>query len=173
MDIIDRNISELKAAEYNPRKISEVELDNLKKSITNLDILEPVVVNKYPGRENIIISGHQRITAAKALGLTTFPCYEVSFDLAKEKEANVRMNKNTGTWDMDKLATNFEIEELTDWGFDDDVFPEFEETEPEFNVNSDEKKSGNFTCFEKDVDGIRMELDAIKNKCEGFNYYGI
>ena len=33
---------------------------------------------------------------------------------------NVRLNKNTGDWDYDLLANNFDIEELSDWGFDDD-----------------------------------------------------
>jgi len=173
MEIKNRNISELKSADYNPRKISDKELEDLKKSITNLDILEPVVVNTFPGRENIIISGHQRVKAAKELGLSVFPCYEVSFDLKKEKEANVRLNKNTGGWDMDKLATNFELEDLTNWGFEDNFFPDFEDDLPEFNVDSDEKNSGSFTCFKKDVTAIKSELELLKGKYEGFQYYCI
>ena len=40
-------------------------------------------------------------------------------DLSKEeeRELNIRLNKNTGDFDMDILANEFDIEELTDWGF--------------------------------------------------------
>ena len=42
----------------------------------------------------------------------------VILDLTKEqeKELNIRLNKSGGEWDMD-LLSNFEIEELKDWGF--------------------------------------------------------
>jgi len=94
--------------------------------------VEPVLVNMHPDRKNIIISGHQRIKAAKSLGLETFPCVELSLDKDKERELNVRMNKNTGAWDWDELATYFDTEELTDWGFtEEELFGNFEEEELE------------------------------------------
>ena len=119
MKIVKRKISELKAADYNPRKISDEQLNDLKNSIQRLGELEPVVVNMHPGRENIIISGHQRIKAAKELGYKEFPCYEVDFDESKEKEANIRMNRNTGEWDLAILLSHFEQTDLIDWGFED------------------------------------------------------
>lgn len=117
MEVIERNISELIPAEYNPRYISDEQLEHLKASIQRFDAVEPVLVNMHPDRKNIIISGHQRIKAAKSLGLETFPCVELKLDKEKEKELNVRMNKNTGAWDWDELATYFDTEELTEWGF--------------------------------------------------------
>jgi len=127
MKVIDRNISELIGAEYNPRLINEEALEHLKDSIKRFDAVEPVLVNMNPNRLNIIISGHQRIKAAKALDMKTFPCVELNLSIAKEKELNIRMNKNTGAWDWDALANNFEVEELTDWGFtEDELFGDFE-----------------------------------------------
>ena len=117
MKVKDRNISELIPAEYNPRYITDEALEHLKASIQRFDAVEPVLVNVHPERANIIISGHQRIKAAKSLGLETFPCVELNLDKEKERELNVRMNKNTGAWDWDELATYFDTEELTDWGF--------------------------------------------------------
>jgi ParB-like chromosome segregation protein Spo0J len=118
MVIKDRLISELVPAEYNPRQLSEQQFEDLKASFVNLGTLEPAVVNIHPQRLNVIISGHQRVRVAEALGMTTYPCYEVDFSPAKEKEANIRMNANTGSWDFDLLANNFDLGELKEWGCD-------------------------------------------------------
>ena len=134
MEIKERNISELIPAEYNPRYITDEALEQLKASIQRFDAVEPVLVNVHPDRSNIIISGHQRIKAAKYLGLETFPCVELNLDKDKERELNVRMNKNTGAWDWEELATYFDTEELTDWGFtEEELFGDgaFESEEPE------------------------------------------
>jgi hypothetical protein len=32
-------------------------------------------------------------------------------------ELNIRLNKNSGSWDFDLLANAFEIDDLVDWGF--------------------------------------------------------
>ena len=132
MEVKERNISELIPAEYNPRYITPEALEQLKASIQRFDAVEPVLVNVHPDRKNIIISGHQRIKAAKSLGLETFPCVELNLDKDQERELNVRMNKNTGAWDWDELATYFDAEELTEWGFtQDELFGNFEEEETE------------------------------------------
>lgn len=36
---------------------------------------------------------------------------------AEVDELNIRLNKNTGTWDYDLLANEFELSDLIDWGF--------------------------------------------------------
>jgi hypothetical protein len=119
MEVINRKLSELISAEYNPRKITGKQMEELKDSIKRLGHLEPIVVNMHPDRKNIIISGHQRSTAAKELGMTEFPCVEVAFDLNKEREANIRMNKSGGEFDMAILTDLFQKDELTSWGFED------------------------------------------------------
>ena len=110
-------IADLIAAEYNPRRLTEKQFADLKKSMTELGILEPAVVNQFPGRENIIIGGHQRIKVAQAMGLTEYPCHEVQFPPEKEREANIRLNRNTGEWDMEILANEFDNKDLLNWGF--------------------------------------------------------
>ena len=131
MKIVNRKISELIPAEYNPRKITEKEIKDIEASFNSLGTLEPAVINMHSTRLNQIISGHQRIKVYKLMGNSTYPCYEVKFTLDKEKEANIRMNKNTGSWDWDLLASGFEKEDLEDWGFDselDDIFGEDEDS---------------------------------------------
>lgn len=119
MDIINRKISELIPAEYNPRQLTKKQFEDLKKSFNNLGTLEPAVINMNKDRKNIVVSGHQRLKVAVELGMNEYPCLEVDFTEKKEREANIRMNKNTGEWDMDALANNFNVEDLVDWGFDD------------------------------------------------------
>jgi len=98
-----RKISELKASEYNPREIDEKNFNNLKKSLQSYGWLSPVVINTFPGRENIVISGHQRIKAAQELGQGEVPIAEVNVDEIKEKALNLALNKISGTFEEDKL----------------------------------------------------------------------
>lgn len=119
MKIIQRKISELKPSEYNPRKITDKELEDLKTSIKKFGIQEPAIININPDRKNIIISGHQRIKAAKSMGKKAFPCVELDLDVEKEKELNLRMNRNTGNFDFELLNEFFEKDFLLDVGFED------------------------------------------------------
>ena len=98
-----RKIKELKIAEYNPRKIDEKNLRNLKNSIKMYGWLSPVVINMEPSRQNIVISGHQRLKAAEELGQTEVPVVEVKLNETKEKALNLAMNKIGGEFEEDKL----------------------------------------------------------------------
>lgn len=119
MQIIYKNINHLKAAEYNPRKISDVQIEHLKKSLINFDCVEPIVINTFAGREGIIVGGHQRLKVMKEMGVVDVPCIEVSLPIEKEKELNIRLNKNTGDFDLAILEENFVLDELLEWGFDE------------------------------------------------------
>ncbi len=108
----------LKPSEYNPRKANQKECDDLKKSIQRFGIVDPIIVNNAPGRKDIIIGGHFRHRMCAELGINTVPVVYVNIpDIEKEKELNVRLNKNSGSFDFDLLA-NFSEEFLVDVGFD-------------------------------------------------------
>lgn len=68
------NIEKIVPAKYNPRKISDEQILELKKSITELGFIIPVLVNK---KNNVIIAGHQRTKTAKLCGLQNIPCIMV------------------------------------------------------------------------------------------------
>jgi len=119
MKIDHVDITELRASEYNPRKISEHDKNELKKSLETFGFVEPIVVNSAPGREGVIIGGHQRFKVACDMGFTQVPVFYVPIpDIQKEKELNVRLNKNLGEFDWELLQQNFEIPNLIDWGFE-------------------------------------------------------
>lgn len=103
METKTKKISELKKSEYNPRSIDKKNFENLKKSLKEFGWLSPLVVNMFLGRENILISGHQRIKAAEELGMTEVPIVEVKLDEAKEKALNLALNKIGGEFEEEKL----------------------------------------------------------------------
>ena len=111
-------IRKLIQADYNPRKINYQQLSALKDSIREFGLVDPVIVNVNPERKNVIIGGHQRVKAARELGLEEVPCVELNLTLEKERELNIRLNKNTGEWDFDVLLDQFEETELLGYGFE-------------------------------------------------------
>ena len=117
MQIVDKNINDLIFAEYNPRQLMKDEYKQLKDSITRFGLVDPIIVNKNEERKNIIVGGHQRVRIAKDMKIKEVPCVEVDLTLDKERELNIRLNKNSGSWDYDALANMFDTDELTDWGF--------------------------------------------------------
>ena len=135
---IIRKIDELIFAEYNPRQLTKDQYKNLKDSITRFGIVDPIIINKHPERDNVIIGGHQRCRVAKDLGHKEIPCVELDLNPDKEKELNVRLNKNTGEWDYDALANYFDVGELSEWGFTDDEL-QFYEDEPEQGLIDDDE----------------------------------
>jgi len=61
MKIVKRKITELIAAEYNPRKINKVQEQDLKDSLTRFGLVDPIIININEERKNIVIGGHQRL----------------------------------------------------------------------------------------------------------------
>jgi ParB-like chromosome segregation protein Spo0J len=142
MKIVKRKISDLKKADYNPRKITEKQFDDIKKSIEKFGFVEPIVININPSRMNVIIGGHQRFEVAKKLKYKEVDCVELDLTLEQEKELNIRLNKNTGDFDFDILGNYFDVDDLIDYGFNplelglvDDIeegqFPELKEGDKE------------------------------------------
>lgn len=107
----------LKFADYNPREISEHDFDHVKQSLKKYGFVEPVVVNQHKGRENIIIGGHMRVRAAIDIGIDKIPVNYENLDIKDEKELNVRLNRNHGDFDSEKMANYFDHEELLEYGF--------------------------------------------------------
>lgn len=111
------SISELNPAQYNPRKWNADTTAQLKESIKRYGLVDPLVVNSAPGRINVVIGGHFRLHVAKQLGYTEMPVVFVKInDIEKEKELNVRLNKNLGEFDYTLLADFGEVF-LQDVGF--------------------------------------------------------
>ncbi|KKT78743.1 MAG: hypothetical protein UW76_C0050G0001, partial [Parcubacteria group bacterium GW2011_GWF2_44_8b] len=109
-------ITALRFAEYNPRKITRSVIEQLKNSIKEFGMPVPIVINTYKDRENVIIGGEKRVRAAIELGWKEVPCSTVNLPLEKEKALNLALNKIEDQWDETKLAEI--ITDLTKADFD-------------------------------------------------------
>ena len=114
MKIEQIKASKLKPATYNPRQISTKQYKDLSKSIATFGLVDPIIVNK---NGYVVIGGHQRLKVLNEMQTDTIPCVVLDLSKEKERELNVRLNKNTGNFDIDILANEFDIDELVDWGF--------------------------------------------------------
>jgi hypothetical protein len=128
--VVYKKIVDLKWLEYNPQDMTRQQFEEVKTSLSSFGVVEPAIVNTFPGRENVIVSGNHRVSAALELAWEDYPCYEVSLDQEKEKELSLRMNRS-GQFDQEKLK-KFTQEELLGAGF----------SFPELNAIFDDKPTG-------------------------------
>lgn len=114
-----RLVKELIPYEFNPRKMSKDQVDQLTKSLKKFDLVEIPVINT----DNKIIAGHQRLKIMSTLGmvddLIDVRVPNRALTDKEQQEYNVRSNKNTGDWDWDILGNVFDKEDLIQWGFNE------------------------------------------------------
>lgn len=112
-----RNIDDLVDHPRNARFISKEDCQHLKKSIAKFGLIDKPIIT-YDG---FIIGGHQRIRVLKEIGHIEVECWvcddEKPFTEQEIDELNIRLNKNTGAWDWDKLANEWDVTNLCEWGF--------------------------------------------------------
>jgi len=133
-----RKLSDLIPYDINPRKLSDKQHDQLKRSLEKFNLAEIPAITL----ENTLLAGHQR---CRVLAELKGSDYEIDVRVpnrklskAEEKEYLVRSNKNSGEWDYDLLTDNFKMDDLLEWGFEDIDFPEIEELEPEETAGDDD-----------------------------------
>jgi len=153
MEIETIKNTELKHFEGNPRKISDEELEKLKRSLIQFSFVEPLVIDE----NNVVIGGNQRLLASTKLSeegkqfttiedekgnpvsidLSLIPCYRAKgLTEARKKALNVALNKISGEFDLEKLPEFIKSIEDEDkdavvlTGFDEDeITAMFEEPE--------------------------------------------
>lgn len=118
----------------NPRSLSEKEFKQLKTSLDKFGMIDKPIVNLDSA--NTIIGGHQRKHVMESTGAKEIECWIPDRELTDKEveELNIRLNKNTGSWDFDTLANEFELPDLVEWGFEpfelgvnDEPAPDFKE----------------------------------------------
>ncbi len=112
------NIDELTDYYKNPRSLSDKEFKQLKTSLDKFGMIDKPIVNADSA--HTIIGGHQRKHVLEASGAQEVECWIPDRELTDKEveELNIRLNKNTGSWDFDTLANEFELDDLLEWGFD-------------------------------------------------------
>ena len=114
------NINEIKPYENNPRH-NEKAVDYVVDSIKNFGFKVPVIIDE----NNVLITGHTRVEAAKKLGIKEIPTIKAS-DLTEQQVKAFRIADNKvsdySIWDNKKL-----LQELEDLNFE--IFTGFEKSE--------------------------------------------
>ncbi|MGA2514716.1 MAG: ParB N-terminal domain-containing protein [Candidatus Limnocylindrales bacterium] len=85
----------------NPRKISDEELDSLERSLREWGFVQPVLARR---EDRTVIGGHQRLVAARRLGLTTVPVTWLDLSVEQARLLNLALNRISGSWDDALLA---------------------------------------------------------------------
>jgi hypothetical protein len=162
IEVVYRPVTSLNPAEYNPRKHTKEQAEKLKESIERFGFVDPIICNSAKERENVVIGGHFRLEVAKELKMTEIPVVFVNIpDIEMEQELNVRLNKNTGEFDFEKLQ-QLDFDMLLDIGFDqkqlDDMWNSklgLDEFDPEVeieNITDPETQPGDII----EMDGCRL-----------------
>ena len=138
-------IDKIKINPNNPRFIKDEKFKSLVKSLIELPVmteLREIVVDE----DNVIIGGNMRYRAAKEAGWKEIPTKVFTREMADEnnkltnqnktyeqycKEIMIKDNISGGEWDWELLSSQFEKEELEDWGLDVDKWKEDEVVEDE------------------------------------------
>ena len=113
------NIKNINPALYNPRKdlkLGDPEYEKLKKSLTEFDLVEPLIWNKRTGN---LVGGHQRLKILEEMGQQEVDVSVVDLPPSKEKALNLALNKIQGDWDLPKLKDL--LEELNTGEFDMEI----------------------------------------------------
>lgn len=127
-----RNISEIKPNPANPRIIKDDRFKKLVKSLAEF----PDMLNKRPlvcvtDTDGLIfpLGGNMRLLAAKELKMPTLPV-ELADDWTEEqrREFIIKDNVGYGEWNWDELQSDWDVDQLEDWGLD---IPQQFKVEPE------------------------------------------
>ncbi|NLT34285.1 MAG: ParB N-terminal domain-containing protein [Gaiellales bacterium] len=95
------SINALRPDPANPRHITAAELEALTRSISEFGLVDPILARREDGT---VIGGHQRLLAARKLGLKTVPVIYLDLTLEKARLLNVGLNKISGDFDQELLA---------------------------------------------------------------------
>jgi len=113
-----RIVSDLKEYPKNPRTTEPKGMRDLEQSIDSLGYVETIAVNT----DGTILSGHRRKEILERKGVVEVDVRvpERMLSEAECREVVIRLNRNiAGSWDMEALPDDFEVDELRDWGFTD------------------------------------------------------
>ena len=101
LEITHLPISDLRPDPANPRRISDEELEALTRSIREFGLIDPIIARR---EDKVVIGGHQRLLAARKLGMKQVPVILVDLSDEQAHLLNLALNRISGTWDQELLA---------------------------------------------------------------------
>lgn len=111
MEFKIKAIEELQGADYNPRVISPESFIKLQESLKTFGVCKPVIVNE----NGILIAGHQRTKAMKAVGIKEVPSYILKTKIAVHDE--IRFNLMHNSIETENSETKIKTFNDLDFGY--------------------------------------------------------
>jgi DNA modification methylase len=115
-----RKLGDLVDWPRNPRSLTLKQAQDIEASLHKFGLADPPVINT----DNVLIGGHQRkriLLIMRDFGADAEIDVRVPSRPLSEREVeelNIRLNKNTGSFDFDALANTFDTDDLLAWGFE-------------------------------------------------------
>lgn len=171
-----RKVKDLIRYEKNPRILSATQLEGLKRSLKKFNIAELPCINT----DGVLIAGNQRVLALSLLGRDEeeieIRVPNRALSEAEFKDYLLTSNRSGGSFDFEKLAADFDIDELLTAGFDSldlsNIFDDnLEVTDDDYNEEKEIKearktdiKLGDMFSFGKHflICGDSTNLDTVK-----------
>jgi DNA modification methylase len=94
-------IDDLRPDPFNPRRISDAELEALARSIQEFGLVDPIIARR---EDRTVVGGHQRLRVARRLGLKTIPAIYVDLSEERARLLALGLNRISGAWDEALLA---------------------------------------------------------------------
>lgn len=103
--VVNKDIDSLYPDETNPRRPDQARMALLGLSIQKLGFIMPI----YATKDGMILSGHQRLTVAKARGISQIPVIDIDVKKADIKGINILFNRATN--DFNAFDTGAKVSE--------------------------------------------------------------
>jgi len=122
MDVLIKEIGDIKPNPDNPRFIRDDKFKKLKASIESFPEMlmkRPIVCFHNENKELVALGGNMRLRALQDLGYNKIPVM-LADEWSEEQKRQFLITDNVGygEWDWDILANSFETTELENWGLD-------------------------------------------------------
>jgi ParB-like chromosome segregation protein Spo0J len=163
----NRKVKDLCPYENNPRILTEKQAQDLRASLEKFNLVEIPAINT----NNMLVAGHQRIKIMMMLGrgeeeidvrVPNRPLTDEEF-----REYLIRSNKNTGEWDFEMLANEWDAEAPLAFGFTPKELggfePSVDESTAEDSVAVKSNEEGN--AFVVNVKGPPETVEMIVKFC--------
>lgn len=172
---LEVNKGQIEGVPKNPRFIRDNKYTQLVESISNTPEMmkaRPLIVHQQ-GEKYVVLAGNMRLRAMRELKWQECPCAITAegTEAKKLREYAIKDNVAFGEDDMDLLANEWDLGELTEWGMDLNFGEELnpEDCGEDFELPSGDKapfQQMSFTLADAQAELIKQAMDDIKHSEE-------
>ena len=167
------NIKDVKLNPNNPRSVNDDKFKKLVKSIKDFPEMlkiRPIVVNN----DMVVLGGNMRLKACKEAGLKEVPIIKTTnLTEDQQKEFIIKDNVGFGEWDWEMIASEWDAEQLEEWGLDLGGFDVDEDDFGEgFDLPDGDKEpfqQQTYTLADEQAEQIKNAIADVK-KTEEYKY---